>query len=105
MSDYQTLPNYNYVHQMHNTKINFQFSDKIEDPEFAFSLSFFIYKTMITNRDGYGKLLLNLLNTLSLWLDINWMEIPFYKIFNLYLVFIKFLVKMKRKLKISMYYS
>ena len=39
-------------------------------PHFSFTFSFLVRRVVVTNRENYTKLVVSLLNTLSLWLDI-----------------------------------
>ena len=51
------------------TKIYYS-SFKKNYPHFSFSFSFLVRRVVITNSENYTKLVVSLLNTLSLWLDI-----------------------------------
>ena len=63
-------------------------------PHFSFSFSFLVRRVVITNRENYTKLVVSLLNTLSLWLDIcvidmgAWFSSFFSLAFHLYLLLI-----------------
>ena len=64
-------------------------------PHFLFSFSFLVRRVVITNSENYTKLVVSLLNTLSLWLDICVIDMgawfsPIFKLFlNFYLLLIK----------------
>ena len=67
----------------------------INEPHFSFSFSFLVRRVVITNRENYTKLVVSLLNTLSLWLDIcvidmgAWFSSFFSLAFHLYRLLIK----------------
>ena len=73
-------------------------------PRIRFSILSSVKKIKITNQDNNAKLLLNLLNTLSLWLDIcildlyKYLYIPFNP-FKFTIIFTKYLIRFKIKLK------
>ena len=77
-----------------NTYTNVYYAP-LNEPHFSFSFSFLMRRVVITNRENYTKLVVSLLNTLSLWLDICVIDMgawfsPIFKLFsNFYLLLIK----------------
>ena len=74
---------------VYNSPFEFYMSD------FSFSFSFLVRRVVITNRENYTKLVVSLLNTLSLWLDIcvidmgSWLSRFFALSLHLYRLLIK----------------
>ena len=69
-------------------------------PQFKFSFSFLVRRVVITNRENYTKLVVSLLNTLSLWLDICVVDMGAWlnAIFKLFLHFYLLLIKTQNRL-------
>ena len=65
-------------------------------PDFLFTFSFLVRRVEITNRENYTKLVVSLLDTLSLWLDIcvldmgAWLSHIFRLLLNLYHLLVSF---------------
>lgn len=75
-----------------------------DEYEFTFSLSFFRKCIVISNEDGCVKLLLNLLNVLSLYLDSNLLDFHLYlcKIRPLFISLFEMLISLKKILSSSL---
>ena len=93
-----TNPNYNIAVYSSNIKTKYQ---KMNEPEINILSSSYKYKLTITNDSNYAKLLINILNALSLWLSLSVMDLHVY-IFKL-LSFVKkfycLLLKLENRLK------
>ena len=69
-------------------------------PDFSFSFSFLERRVVITNRENYTKLVVSLLNTLSLWLDICMIDMGAWlnPIFKFILYLYRLLIKISNRL-------
>ena len=73
ITDQYAFKSLDFKQNVANTYTNVHFSPfklKLKYPDFSFSFSFLVRRVVITNRENYTKLVVSLLNTLSLWLDI-----------------------------------
>ena len=97
-SSFQSL---DFEQNIANTYANVYQSPAQNDPDFSFSFSFLVRRVVITNRENYTKLVVSLLNTLSLWLDIcvidmgSWLS----SVSKLVLRFYRLLVKIRNRLE------
>lgn len=72
-------------------------------PDFAFSINLASKHIEITNEENLTKLVLNLLNSLSIWFNICLLKfLPFFnKFYRIIFIFYKFLIKSKNNLFIN----
>ena len=95
-TDQATFKSRDFEQNVANTYTNVAYSPyKLLKPDFSFSFSFLVRRVVITNRENYTKLVVSLLNTLSLWLDIcvidmgSWLSRFFKLVLHLYRLLIK----------------
>ena len=92
--DERTIENRNFKRRLTVNHLN------EEDAKKAFNFRFYIFffekKLFITNADNWAKLILNLLNLLSLWLNLNILQILNYFSYQIKTAFLK---QFKRLLK------
>ena len=103
ITDHQMPPNSNFRRSF--TKSNLEhdsFRNSIKLPDISFGLIFFKKVIKITNEDNYTKLILNLLNVLSLWFDLGVLDLHcyVYKIRFLFLFTCKLVLEIERQLLI-----
>ena len=93
-----TNPNYNVATYSSIIKTTYQ---KMDEPEITILSNSYKYKLTITNDNNYAKLLINILNALSLWLSLTVMDLHVY-VFKL-LGFVKkfhfLLLKLENRLR------
>ena len=94
--DQSPFKSLNFEQNIANTYTNVAYpSFTLSFPYFSFSFSFLVRRVVITNRENYTKLVVSLLNTLSLWVDIcvidmgAWFSRFFALALQLYLLLIK----------------
>ena len=99
--DQSPFPSLDFEQKVANIYTNVYQSPAQKDPHFYFSFSFLVRRVVITNRENYTKLVVSLLNTLSLWLDICVVDIGawFSPLFKLALHFYRLLVNTKNRLE------
>ena len=70
-NDQSTFESLDFEQNVSNTYTNVYYIPfKFRSPHFAFSFSFLVRRVVITNSENYTKLVVNLLNSLAIWLDI-----------------------------------
>ena len=67
---YKSSLNSNIQKLFITTKVNKEYGFNLNKPDFTFELNFIKNKILITNEDNFTKLILNLLNELSLWFSL-----------------------------------
>ena len=89
LTDHNQISNSNYKRIFYLNYYRREFCRKNES-DFTFRISFLKKTLLVTNEDNYGKLILNLLNILSLWLDHTVFDlyVYVYKIFKIFTLFI-----------------
>ena len=87
-----------FEHELYNNRISFQFADQSE-PTFAFTMTFSVERTVITNEESHALLIQNLVNLLSLWLNLNVLDIPLHKFFSLFPSLQRILIALRDRLK------
>ena len=100
-TDQSTSESLDFEQNVANTYTNVYYSPfKFNSPHFWFSFSFLVRRVVITNRENYTKLVVSLLNTLSLWLDISLIDMGSWlsSIFKLFLNFYRLLIKISNRL-------
>ena len=74
VADQANFKSLNFKQNVANTFTNvfslFMELDYFDYPDFSFSFSFLVRRVVITNRENYTKIVVHLLNTLSLWLEV-----------------------------------
>ena len=99
--DQSTFKSLDFEQNVANTYTNvFYIPFKIDYPHFIFSFSFLVRRIVITNRENYTKLVVSLLNTLSLWLDVCVLDMGAWlsRFFRLALHLYRILVKTSNRL-------
>lgn len=101
ITDHQTSINSNYKRIFTTNDLN-TVQIASSDPDLSFHLILFKKKLMITNLDNFTKLILNLLNALSIWFGLGVLDLHVYvyKIKYIFLLFYRLLLK----IEISLYH-
>ena len=93
-TDQSAFQSLDFEQKVANTYTNVFYLSR-RNPDFSFSFSFLVRRVVITNSENYTKLVVSLLNTLSLWLDIcvidmgAWLSPLFKLVLRLYRLLIK----------------
>ena len=79
------------------------FSLNFSNPDFTYELNFIKNKILITNEDNYTKLILNLLNVLSLWFDFCILDLHPYALYAYFKIVCIFKFTYRLLIKIDAY--
>lgn len=98
LTDMQSIKNLNFERLFIETNYEIRMQHQLS---FEFSLVFFKKRLDITNEDNFAKLILKILNVLSLWLDLGILDIYvyIYKVKLFIIVLFKFLLRQKMKIR------
>ena len=107
ITDHQMPPNSNFKRSFAKNNLEQYIFVDNKLPDISFGLIFFKKVIKITNEDNYTKLIVNLLNVLSLWFDLGILDLHCY-VYNIRFLFLftcKLVLEIKRKLLIRFQYS
>ena len=102
VTDQSAFKSLDFVQNIANTYTNVYYPKlEVNDPHFSFFFSFLVRRVVITNSVNYTKLVVSLLNTLSLWLGVCVMDMGpwFSRFFAFALHFYRLLVNTRNRLE------